>query len=81
MRTAGAADSASPRWPPCWPPASRGPRSRRPRESLPAAGAAHPSFAALYGRVFENPKAIWLYAAVVAEGALIFGAFRSSANC
>jgi len=39
------------------------------------AGAAHPSFAALYGRVFENPKAIWLYAAVVAEGALIFGAF------
>jgi predicted MFS family arabinose efflux permease len=35
----------------------------------------HLSIAALYGHVFENPKAIWLYAAVVAEGALIFGAF------
>ena len=33
------------------------------------------SIAALYGHVFDNPKAIWLYAAVVAEGALIFGAF------
>jgi len=42
-------------------------------EPAPAAG--HVSFAALYGHVFDNPKAIWLYAAVVAEGALIFGAF------
>jgi predicted MFS family arabinose efflux permease len=30
---------------------------------------------ALYGRVFDNPKALWLYGAVVVEGALIFGAF------
>jgi predicted MFS family arabinose efflux permease len=41
----------------------------------PAPAADHVSFAALYGHVFDNPKAIWLYAAVVAEGALIFGAF------
>ena len=47
---------------------------RQPRTTL-AEGAVHPSFAALDGRVFENPKAVWLYAAVVAEGALIFGAF------
>lgn len=31
--------------------------------------------AALYGRVFRNPKSLWLYGAVVIEGALIFGAF------
>jgi len=48
------------------------PRTAR-TEPAPAAG--HVSFAALYGHVFDNPKAIWLYAAVVAEGALIFGAF------
>ena len=47
----------------------------RPARSTLAEGAVHPSFAALYGRVFENPKAVWLYAAVVVEGALIFGAF------
>ncbi|MDQ6680708.1 MAG: MFS transporter, partial [Pseudomonadota bacterium] len=39
----------------------------------PAAG--HASFRSLYGRVFENPKAAWLYAAIVAEGALVFGLF------
>ena len=33
------------------------------------------SFAALYGRVFANPKAIWLYAAVMLEGALFSGVF------
>jgi predicted MFS family arabinose efflux permease len=33
------------------------------------------SMRALYGRVFENPKAPWLYAAVVLEGILIFGVF------
>jgi predicted MFS family arabinose efflux permease len=29
----------------------------------------------LYGRVFANPKAPWLYGAIVMEGALISGAF------
>ena len=33
------------------------------------------SFAALYGRVFANPKAAWLYAAVMLEGALFTGVF------
>jgi predicted MFS family arabinose efflux permease len=33
------------------------------------------SFAALYGRVFINPKAAWLYAAVLLEGALFYGLF------
>jgi YNFM family putative membrane transporter len=33
------------------------------------------SFAALYGRVFANPKALWLYAAVMLEGALFSGVF------
>ncbi len=33
------------------------------------------SFAALYGRVFTNPKAAWLYAAVLLEGALFYGLF------
>ena len=33
------------------------------------------SFAALYGRVFANPKAAWLYAAVMLEGALFYGLF------
>jgi predicted MFS family arabinose efflux permease len=47
----------------------------RPRASRTGAGTPHPSFAALYGHVFDNPKAVWLYAAVVVEGALIFGAF------
>ena len=33
------------------------------------------SVAALYGRVFANPKAAWLYAAVMLEGALFYGLF------
>ncbi|NUZ04684.1 MFS transporter [Piscinibacter koreensis] len=33
------------------------------------------SFRALYGRVFENPKAVWLYGAVLVEGLLFFGLF------
>ena len=33
------------------------------------------SFAALYGRVFANPKAAWLYGAVMLEGALFYGLF------
>ena len=37
--------------------------------------AAPVSFAALYGRVFANPKAAWLYAAVLLEGALFYGLF------
>ncbi len=41
----------------------------------PAPGSPHTSFAALYGRVFENPKAVWLYAAVVLEASFVFGAF------
>jgi predicted MFS family arabinose efflux permease len=41
-----------------------------------AVGAAQTrSFAALYAQVFRNPKAPWLYAAVVCEGALVFGPF------
>ncbi|MFO1221068.1 MAG: MFS transporter [Burkholderiaceae bacterium] len=40
-----------------------------------AAGAARQGMAALYAQVFRNPKAPWLYGAVVVEGALIFGAF------
>jgi predicted MFS family arabinose efflux permease len=35
----------------------------------------HASFAALYGRVFANPKAPWLYGAVMLEGALFYGLF------
>ena len=33
------------------------------------------SFSALYGRVFANPKAAWLYGAVMLEGALFYGLF------
>lgn len=33
------------------------------------------SFAVLYAHVFDNPKAFWLYAAVVAEGTLVFAPF------
>ena len=47
----------------------------RPPRATPPPGGEHPSFRVLYGRVFENPKAIWLYAAVVAEGVFIFGLF------
>jgi predicted MFS family arabinose efflux permease len=48
------------------------PGSARP---LGPSGGARASVATLYGRVFDNPKAPWLYAAVVAEGALVFGLF------
>lgn len=41
----------------------------------PAPGTPRVSFAALYGRVFDNPKAVWLYAAVVLEAAFVFGVF------
>jgi predicted MFS family arabinose efflux permease len=42
-----------------------------------AAGAASGpgSFGALYGQVFANPKASWLYGSVLVEGALFFGLF------
>ncbi|MCJ0763676.1 MFS transporter [Variovorax terrae] len=33
------------------------------------------SFGALYGKVFQNPRAIWLYACALAEGALFFSFF------
>jgi MFS transporter, DHA1 family, inner membrane transport protein len=45
------------------------------RDSDGAHGGAHASFAALYGRVFANPKAKWLYPAVLVEGMLFFGFF------
>ena len=38
-------------------------------------GREHASFGSLYAQVFENPKALWLYAAVIVEGALVFGLF------
>lgn len=43
----------------------------------PAAARTEPpaSFRALYGRVFANPKAAWLYPAVFVEGMLFFGFF------
>jgi predicted MFS family arabinose efflux permease len=49
---------------------------RRP-QPLPGTGAGgtHASFVSLYGHVFDNPKAAWLYAAVIAEGVLVFGVF------
>jgi predicted MFS family arabinose efflux permease len=47
-------------------------RARGPRA---VTGPPHSSFRALYGRVFENPKAPWLYAAVIAEGVIVFGLF------
>ena len=44
-------------------------------EHDPAPGAAGGSFRALYGRVFANPKAPWLYGAVLFEGTLFYGIF------
>jgi predicted MFS family arabinose efflux permease len=38
-------------------------------------GALAGSFAALYGRVFANPKAPWLFGSVLVEGAVFFGLF------
>ena len=40
-----------------------------------APGSAGGSFAALYGRVFANPKAGWLYGSVLFEGTLFYGIF------
>ncbi len=37
--------------------------------------AAPVSFLGLYRHVFDNPKAVWLYAAVIGEGLLVFGVF------
>ena len=41
----------------------------------PAPGAGGGSFKALYGRVFANPKAGWLYGSVLFEGTLFYGIF------
>ena len=46
------------------------------RAPAPAAGGGpHASFRVLYGRVFANPKAKWLYPCVLVEGMLFFGFF------
>jgi predicted MFS family arabinose efflux permease len=46
------------------------------RAASPAAGpGATASFRVLYARVFANPKASWLYPAVLVEGMLFFGFF------
>ena len=46
------------------------------RHAPPAAATGAPaSFRELYGRVFANPKAAWLYCAVFVEGMLFFGFF------
>lgn len=51
-------------------------RPRAPRAAEPAAPVlAAPSFLGLYRLVFNNPKAVWLYAAVIGEGLLVFGVF------
>lgn len=50
------------------------PRSGAAATALPST-AVPASFRALYTSVFENPKAVWLYTAVVFEGALMFGLF------
>lgn len=34
-----------------------------------------PSFLQRYARVFDNPKAVWLYGVVIAEGVMFFGLF------
>ena len=43
--------------------------------SAPREGTPLVSFAALYGRVFANPKAPWLYGSVLCEGVLFYGLF------
>ena len=48
-------------------------RNEAPPARVP--GVPHTAFTALYAHVFDNPKAVWLYAAVIVEGALIFGLF------
>jgi MFS transporter, YNFM family, putative membrane transport protein len=45
------------------------------RDTSGAHRGAHASFGALYGRVFANAKAKWLYPAVFVEGMLFFGLF------
>ncbi|MFL6663696.1 MAG: MFS transporter, partial [Rhizobacter sp.] len=48
----------------------------RPHAAAPGAAAAgRASFRTLYGRVFQNPKAPWLFGAVFVEGILFFGLF------
>jgi predicted MFS family arabinose efflux permease len=49
--------------------------TRMPAAPRPGDGGPPASFTALYGRVFANPKAAWLYAAVMLEGALFSGVF------
>ena len=46
-----------------------------PRASRGDAPSPATSFAGLYAQVFDNPKAFWLYGAVVAEGTLVFAPF------
>jgi len=46
-----------------------------PRVRRPAALPTPQSFGTLYAHVFDNRKAVWLYAAVVAEGTLVFAPF------
>ena len=49
---------------------------QRPRVPVPGTSAPVPvSFLGLYRHVFDNPKAVWLYAAVIGEGLLVFGVF------
>jgi predicted MFS family arabinose efflux permease len=43
--------------------------------AAPRGDGPHASFAALYGRVFANPKSAWLYGGVMLEGALFYGMF------
>jgi MFS transporter, DHA1 family, inner membrane transport protein len=45
------------------------------RDAHAGGGGGTASFRALYGRVFANPKAGWLYPAVFVEGMLFFGFF------
>ncbi len=46
-----------------------------PRGAAAGAARASGSFAAMYGRVFANPKAPWLYGCVLVEGAVFYGLF------
>ena len=46
-----------------------------PRGASAGAARSSGSVAALYGRVFANPKAIWLYGCVMVEGAAFYGLF------
>jgi len=49
-------------------------RRPQPSQSTGPIGA-RVSFLSLYRHVFDNPKAVWLYAAVIGEGLLVFGVF------